>query len=120
MSGPKPLERALSCCAIRVRNVQHETGQALLLDALCSSIRLLQSHLCIHSIPLAVGSFHEGRGPAIPGDYEITDPQVACRRQIRLSPTHKNTAPGSGGEHHKKTKNHPVPYHAVCNPGSEI
>src|SRR5690349_18020288 len=120
MSGPKPLKCALTCRTIRVRKVQHETCQALPLGTLCGRGGLLQAHLCVHSIPLPVGSFHEGRGPAIPGDDEVIDPQVACRWQVRLGPMYENAAPCSGGEHHEKTKNHPVPDHAVCSPGCEI
>src|SRR5437660_12108791 len=108
MSGPKLLKRALSCCAIRIRNVEHETCQALLVAALGSGGRLLQSYLCIHSIALALGSFHEGSRPAIHGDYEITDSQVARRRRARLSPAYTAAAPISDREQHKKTKNPPV------------
>src|SRR5260370_8467746 len=116
MSGPKPLKRALTCCAIRIRNVEHETCQALLLGALGSGGRLLQSYLCIHSIALAVGSFHEGSGPAIHGDYAITDSQVALRPRGRLSTSLKNTDTTRGSEPQKKENNPPFPVPSVSNP----
>src|SRR6266567_2017038 len=120
MSGPEPLKRALGCGTIRVGNVQNETCQAILPRAFCSRGNPLQRHLCIHSIPLSVRRFHEGRGCAIPREHQITDPQIACRRQVGLSPTYENAAPTGGGEQHKKAENHPVTEHAVCNPGCKI